>query len=193
VKKAKKDLRKKILEGRQSCKDELSQKVTRPHIICEKILSLEKFQKAKNVLLYYPIESEVDIKEVIEYCWECGKNVYFPFIKEVVIGKANSYLELRGTGKYWEPIGKDVGKGYGKDIGKDDSEILDVIIVPGLAFDNAGYRLGQGMGWYDKYISSIKFKFKKKPYIIGVCFKEQLLENIPHESHDIKMDEVLWG
>jgi 5-formyltetrahydrofolate cyclo-ligase len=187
VKKAKKDLRKKILEGRQSRndkrfdKDEPSIKDERSHIICEKILSSEKFQKGKNVLLYYPIDSEVDINEVIEYCWECGKNIYFPFIKEVVIGKANSYLELRGTGKYWEPIGKE------------SLVRLDVIIVPGLAFDNAGYRLGQGMGWYDKYISKLKLQFKKKPYIVGVCFKEQLFDNIPHESHDIKMDEVFWG
>jgi len=66
---------------------------------------------------------------------------------------------------------------------------LDVIILPGLAFDRAGNRLGHGGGWYDRALE-FKSNEKKKPVIIGVCFQQQLIENVPSESFDVRMDIV---
>lgn len=61
----------------------------------------------------------------------------------------------------------------------------DFVLVPGLAFDQAGYRLGRGGGFYDRWLAD--FEGKK----IGLCFEEQLLQQLPHESHDIKVDQVI--
>ncbi len=62
-----------------------------------------------------------------------------------------------------------------------------VIIVPGIAFDKEGHRLGRGKGYYDKYLSLLD-----KNYKIGICFPWQITENIPLDSHDMCVDEVIY-
>lgn len=68
-----------------------------------------------------------------------------------------------------------------------ESEVVipDVLLVPGLAFTERGNRLGRGKGYYDRYLSSFN-NFK-----IGVCFKEQVLAEIPMDSHDEKLDGLI--
>lgn len=63
----------------------------------------------------------------------------------------------------------------------------DVVIVPGLAFTPAGDRLGQGGGWYDRFLSSAR----PDCTTIGVCFAEQVLDAVPVEAHDIRMVHVV--
>ena len=63
----------------------------------------------------------------------------------------------------------------------------DVVIVPGLAFTAAGDRLGQGGGWYDRFLSGVRADCTS----IGVCFAEQVLDTIPVLSHDVVMDHVV--
>jgi 5-formyltetrahydrofolate cyclo-ligase len=63
----------------------------------------------------------------------------------------------------------------------------DVVIVPGLAFTTAGDRLGQGGGWYDRFLSAVR----PDCVSIGVCFSEQLLEALPLEDHHVIMDNVV--
>ncbi len=64
---------------------------------------------------------------------------------------------------------------------------IDVMIVPGRAFTQAGDRLGRGKGFYDRYMSRDGFRART----IGVCFKCQLVEVLPTEPHDMKVDEVV--
>lgn len=61
-----------------------------------------------------------------------------------------------------------------------------VIIVPCMAYDKMGYRLGRGKGYYDRYLSELAGNYK-----IGICFPWQIVENLPVESHDMRVDEVL--
>ena len=63
---------------------------------------------------------------------------------------------------------------------------LDLLIVPGLGFDKEGNRLGRGAGYYDRFIS------KTNAYLIGICFKEQILDLIPMEKWDKKMNELIY-
>lgn len=65
------------------------------------------------------------------------------------------------------------------------SEELAGILVPGIAFDENGHRMGRGRGYYDRYLS--KFNGKK----IGVCFEIQVLPEIPRDPHDVRMDVVI--
>ena len=64
---------------------------------------------------------------------------------------------------------------------------IDVIILPGSVFDINGNRIGYGKGYYDKYIKSLNYN----PLKIGVCYDFQLLDTIPTETHDVKMDIIL--
>ncbi len=63
----------------------------------------------------------------------------------------------------------------------------DVVVVPGLAFTVAGDRLGQGGGWYDRFLSAVRADCT----MIGVCFAEQIVEALPVEVHDVTMDHVV--
>ena len=61
-----------------------------------------------------------------------------------------------------------------------------LVIVPGVAFDANGYRVGYGKGFYDRFL-----KDKRQMTVIGLCFSGQLVEEIPHDEHDIKMDKII--
>lgn len=63
---------------------------------------------------------------------------------------------------------------------------LDIIFVPGLAFDFAGHRLGRGEGYYDRALA--KRSMKNAPLMVGVAFDEQVVEMVPCEGHDVVMD-----
>ena len=63
----------------------------------------------------------------------------------------------------------------------------DVVVVPGLAFTAAGERLGQGGGWYDRYLAQVRVDC----VTIGVCFAEQILDTLPVEAHDVTMDHIV--
>jgi 5-formyltetrahydrofolate cyclo-ligase len=63
----------------------------------------------------------------------------------------------------------------------------DVVIVPGLAFTAGGDRLGQGGGWYDRFLAGVR----PDCTTIGVCFSEQVVDAIPTEGHDVVMDHVV--
>ena len=63
----------------------------------------------------------------------------------------------------------------------------DVVVVPGLAFTAAGDRLGQGGGWYDRFLSEVRPDCTS----IGVCFAEQIVDTLPVEAHDVVMDHVV--
>ncbi|HYN32606.1 MAG TPA: 5-formyltetrahydrofolate cyclo-ligase [Ilumatobacteraceae bacterium] len=63
----------------------------------------------------------------------------------------------------------------------------DVVIVPGLAFTTTGQRLGQGGGWYDRFLVEIRDDCAT----VGVCFHEQLLAHVPVETHDVSVDHVV--
>ena len=63
----------------------------------------------------------------------------------------------------------------------------DVVVVPGLAFTAGGQRLGQGGGWYDRYLTGTRHDC----LTVGVCFREQLLAEVPTETHDVILDVVV--
>lgn len=88
---------------------------------------------------------------------------------------------------------QDVGNFHRSDLGfsepldgfKVDLNQVEACLIPGLAFDQKGYRLGRGKGFYDRSLSD--FKGKK----IGICFNLSLCEELPHEEHDIRCDQIV--
>lgn len=136
------------------------------------------FEKARTVLAYWSMDDEVFTHEFV--CkWAGRKTLLLPCVlgEELVIryfeGKDNL---CPGEGfAIPEPVGKEFEK----------LEQIDLILVPGVAFDAAGNRLGRGKGYYDKILK------QTKAYKLGVCFDFQFLEQVPTEEHDVKMDRIV--
>lgn len=65
------------------------------------------------------------------------------------------------------------------------------MIVPGCAFTKSGHRLGYGKGYYDCYLNRYKKTLNSLPVTIGICFNQQILDQIPMESHDVVINKVI--
>lgn len=135
------------------------------------------FIKAKSVMMYWSLPDEVSTHEFIEK-WSKTKTILLPKIKfnKLLPVKYNSKTEME-KGEY--EISHPISAVY--------EDEIDMVIVPGRAFDKAGHRLGRGMGFYDRYLSNY-FGIK-----VGLCFPFQLTDYIPYESFDIPMDKVICG
>ncbi len=68
-----------------------------------------------------------------------------------------------------------------------DPALLDVVVVPGLAFTPDGHRLGQGGGHFDRFLPRLAARCLR----LGVCFREQLVDELPVEPHDVVVDHVV--
>lgn len=143
---------------------------------------LEAFAAAPTVLAYWPMAKEVDIRAVIGPAIAQGKTVCLPRIdwtngsmEAVRIDSADPPLETLRYGVY-EPMGREVVP---------PGEIA-FIIVPGLAFDERGSRLGRGAGYYDTYAARAPEAFR-----CGVCLSAQVVERIPVDTHDARMHAVV--
>jgi len=144
--------------------------------IMELLESDVDFINAKTVLLYFSIEGEVNTHDFVLKHYK-DKCILLP----VVVG---DILKLRvyngnlkqGAFGIMEPTGPHFAA----------LEQIDVAVIPGMAFDNDGHRMGRGRGFYDKLLPAIPQATK-----IGICFPYQLVNHVPTEDHDVKMDKVI--
>lgn len=136
------------------------------------------FRTADTVLLFHALPDEPDTRPLLER-W-CGrKRLLLP----VVTGDD---LELR---LYEGADSLVIGRfGIAEPVGPvfTDYAAISLALVPGVAFDAAGHRLGRGKRYYDRFLLRIPQARK-----IGICFAYQLVENVPTEPFDIRMDEVI--
>lgn len=129
-------------------------------------------------MLYHSLKDEVDTHALIRK-WSRKKRILLP----VVVGDD---LELRiYTGSEDMTIG---AYGIEEPTGElfTDYAAIEFIAVPGVAFDRSGNRLGRGKGYYDRLLPRIPSAYKA-----GICFPYQLVEEVPAEAFDIRMDEVI--
>ncbi|MBI5328310.1 MAG: 5-formyltetrahydrofolate cyclo-ligase [Deltaproteobacteria bacterium] len=146
-----------------------------------------ELEYAKRLSLYASFKNEVLTDNIFEYAIAHGKEVFFP---RIVRGKKKlMFLRVHGKedmapGSYYikEPVNH-------RENHPDDrpAAALDIIVVPGIAFDANGNRLGYGRGYYDKALSSLKAKC----LMIALAFDFQILDKIPAETHDVKMDMII--
>lgn len=145
------------------------------------LLALPELQQAQNIFCYVSIAGEPDTKELIEALLRAGKQVSVPKCLgegRMEARRIRSLDVLRPTAPFGipEPAG---------DAPLQAPEEIDFVLVPGLAFDLRGGRLGKGAGYYDRYLPHVR-GFK-----CGVCFHDGLVEQVPISAHDIRMDLVL--
>ena len=136
------------------------------------------FQTAQTICLYNSLPDEVDTHALIDEL-KLHKRVLLPSIQdgEIVLHEYTSSDSL-AEGNYG--IQESQGSVF------TDYESIDLVVVPGMAFDTQGNRLGRGKGYYDKFLPKVN------AYKIGLCFAFQHFEHIAHDIHDVKMDEVIY-
>ena len=172
----KKEIRKQIREIKKQYT--LEDKKRMSASVWQQVEHNEVFQRARVVLAYWSMDDEVFTHDFV--CkWAEEKTILLPCVK-------GDELEIR----YFDGREKLCpGEGYAipEPVGRlfTDLNKIDVILVPGVAFDRTLNRLGRGKGFYDKILS------QTEACKIGICFDFQLLDRIPTEVHDVRMTQVI--
>lgn len=143
--------------------------------VMNKIESLPQFTEAENILLYNALPDELPTECMLNK-WSCSKSLFLPVVDgdNLVIKRYNKDSVKVGAFGIIEPEGEEI-----------DSKIIDFIIVPGVAFDKNLNRLGRGKGYYDRLLS------ESNAFFAGIGYSIQVLDNIPVEEHDIKMNCII--
>lgn len=160
-------------------------------IICDRFMSLPAYKEAETVMWYLHCRTEVRTRDTLARRLGGGQSIVIPYCTKDAMGKPVLGLwrlqdlnELApGMWGILEPPKARRGE-QGKEV---EPERLDLIMVPGVAFDKAGGRLGNGAGYYDRLLARIRTDCVKA----AVCFEAQLLPEIAMGPHDIYMDYVI--
>ena len=155
------------------------EKLRRSEAIMHKVELLPQFEQAKTVLLYWSMDDEVQTHSFVER-WYREKTLLLPCVD-------GNDLRLRQyTGPECMVAGEQFG--IGEPTGEEFTRLdeVEMIIVPGVAFDRHNNRMGRGRGFYDRLLSSTPSALK-----VGVAFDFQMLDEIPVEPFDIPMDKVV--
>ena len=170
----KKTLRQEIRSRKKAhTAEELQQQSER---IMQQLAENPRFQTAQKVMLYASLPDEVQTLSFLE-TWRHRKTVILP----TVVGDDIIPVELAENVDFVEGdfhIPEPQNHPYTGD--------FDLIVVPGMAFDKAGHRLGRGKGYYDRFLSQ-----HPQVYTIGLCFDFQLLPEVPYEPHECLINEVI--
>lgn len=151
--------------------------------ICSRLRQQAIWHSASAILFYAPMADEPDIWPLVEERLAAGKTVGLPRFAAgrsgYVAGQVRDLARDIRLGKFHirEPSGDGPELALSK---------FDLILVPGLAFDRKGRRLGRGQGYYDRWL-----KDARRVTLCGVAFEEQWLEEIPAAEHDITMQFVV--
>ncbi len=164
----------------QADKDDVSKQIT------DRVASLPEYQSANCVMWYVDVRDEVRTRHALPEALESGKRVVIPYCVdgELELFHLESMDELEtGMYKILEPRAelREV------DSKRVDVKELDLILVPGVAFDARGGRTGHGKGYYDKLLENAK----PETPLIALAFQCQIFDEIPMQEHDIFMDKVV--
>jgi 5-formyltetrahydrofolate cyclo-ligase len=160
-----------------------SEVATKSMLIKSRLSQLDVFHDAQTILFYLSYDNEVNTHDLVKSDLSSGKTVVVPKTdikkKKIILSKLDSWDDLKeGSYHILEP--------KKEKIHEIDFHDIDIIIVPGVAFDLKGNRLGHGKGYYDKLLFTAKDKLK-----IGLAFENQIVDQIPTEKHDVLMDKIV--
>ena len=166
-----------ILEKRNSLPKESILEKSRK--IENNLFNLSQFKKSKVIMFFVSFNSEVNTHDMIRKSLQ-SKTVAVPKVAEHEI-EPSVILDidsLVASGKFGilEPI-EPMKIAY---------KNIDLVLVPGLAFDREGHRIGYGFGYYDKFLRKVPRAAK-----IGLCFDFQVVDRIPREEHDVPVDMIV--
>ncbi|MCK9606824.1 MAG: 5-formyltetrahydrofolate cyclo-ligase [Methylomonas sp.] len=161
------------------------------NIICRRVVSEPWYQQADTILWYLHCRSEVRTLPVVTAQLFGAKRIVVPYCtvdewgnKCLGLWHLNAIEELRPG--MWNILEPPRERWLETDKRISPTE-LDAVIVPGVAFDSLGGRLGNGAGYYDRLLSQVR----ADTVLAGVCYQSQLLAHVDMQSHDVYMDLVV--
>jgi len=152
-------------------------------IISERIKKLPVFNNSRLILSYMPYGNEVNVLPLNKFILEQGKELCIPRViskthMDAVKIKNMEENLVEGHFGILEPASS---------LNPVNAEEIDLVLVPGLAFDLQGNRLGHGKGYYDRFLANCS----EKTFTIGVAYDLQVFDNIPHSPHDVKLKALV--
>ncbi|GMK42370.1 5-formyltetrahydrofolate cyclo-ligase [Paenibacillus sp. CCS19] len=159
---------------------------------CERISHLLADIGAANVMVYIGLRSELDTSALIEHCWRSG----------IAVAAPRCESDGATMTPYWIRCWDELMPGaFGirepnptLALRCDAAFVPNMVIVPGLAFDQSGGRLGYGAGFYDRYYDRLRGLVPSEtdmPLWAGCCYETQIVSAVPMDSHDARMDAVV--
>lgn len=184
---AKDNIRRELLELRSRIRDhDHSHRSSR---VMQQVMDSEEYSRCSRVLAYMPIRSEVSTSDLLSHALGSGMVVYLPRVArdrhelEIVRVSDLSRDLVKGTFGILEPAWALQSADHA------EIERIELAVIPGVAFDREGYRLGYGAGYFDRFLS----RLSADCVTMGVCFDEQLVERLPRDPLDVPVKRVVSG
>jgi 5-formyltetrahydrofolate cyclo-ligase len=147
--------------------------------ILKKLEELPEFKEAKTVMLYWSMDDEVFTHDFV--CkWAKEKRVILPCVK----GQTLDLKVFKGVENLVDGENYSIPEPDGPVFMAEDE--IELILIPGVAFDKQNNRMGRGKAYYDRLLQSLS-AFK-----VGICFDFQVLNHVPIDEHDIRMDYIVY-
>ncbi len=181
---SKEDIRKRILDvrGRMTPGD----RSRKSKSIGQKLQGMEFYKKAAIIMGYMDFRNEVMMGHILKEAKRVGKRIFLPICvprdHSLLIAEISDFERDLKPGAYGilEPRLENGTLQI-------DPKEIDIIIVPGVAFDPEGHRIGYGAGYYDRFLG----RFSSKTLKLGLAFQEQIVSHIPADIHDIALDIII--
>jgi 5-formyltetrahydrofolate cyclo-ligase len=155
-------------------------------LIFQQLTALPEYIAARTVMFYLDLRSEVRTRWFLPTAWAEGKRVVVPYCEN---GNIELFLlqDMQELSPGMMGVLEPKPELRHRDDRKVDPTELDLVIVPGVAFDHRGGRLGYGKGYYDRFLHQLRDNATK----LAICFECQLFPELPLLPHDIPMDRVV--
>lgn len=179
----KREIRREVLRKRDSLSAEERFELSR--LVCNNLLKLEDFQRSKVIHFFLTTKSEVITEGAIRSALAMGKDIVVPVIdkkhRSLFLSKIEDYDKelttaphgiIESRPEFYRPVAlKDV----------------DVMVLPGVAFDMRGQRLGYGAGYYDRLLKD----GEDRPLLVALSFEIQIVDEIPAGDHDVRVNKIV--
>jgi len=187
---AKKALRKIMVKALKKLSD--SEVRAQSEAVAAQLFSLDEFKKAKHVACFTSMPSlEIKTDIILARSFKNEKRVFIPRCLDDCLMEM---LELRSEEELqefavnqWKIPEPPLNDGRNNAI----DEGLDLLVVPGMAFDEECRRLGHGKSFYDRYITRYDKKFSSLPYLVGIALSPQLVDEVPVDQYDRLLDMII--
>ena len=151
--------------------------------VCQRLIELSEYKRAEIVMIFLSMRKEVDTSPIAQHCWSTMKRVLAPKV---------AWEQRRMLPIEIQSLTSDVSEGImgirepvdGLPIPVAD---IDLVIVPGLAFDKAGNRLGRGRGFYDGFLSHRDFRGVS----CALALEEQVVDRVPSDERDVRVQMLV--
>ena len=181
--KSKLAIRKRLLKLLRNQKEE--DRFKKSLVILRKFFAIKEVKLAKTILFYVAFDGEVETLGMIKRAGAQGKKVAVPTIikdkKMIIPTLIRNYEEDLELGPYGIKQPKHNPVSWLK------PQDLDLVVVPGVAFDKDGHRLGRGAGYYDRFLAQLP----KSVLTVGLAFDFQVVDRLPHQDHDQPVSRVI--